>query len=349
MKVFLISPGLSAGGAEKNLIWLANKLSKKCEVFFIVLTDSLVAQDETLNNNVKFIVFKKNKSLKSIKNLVNLINDEKPDCLISTIVNGNFVTACAKLVARSKAAHILRMSTNINNLLNRSIKNKFYTLFSVFFADSIVVLSDDSLEKMEKSFINKIFFGNIYRKCSLIEVPYTIKKQEDKTLSSTTRVFTASRIIKEKNLDFLIEQILKVNKEYKINFEIFGDGPDKTRLSDKFKNEDCITFNGYIPFKDINFKNFDLFVFASLNEGSPNAVIESITNNTNSLIPVEIIKTLPLEIRNLVFTYNYGDFQSFLENFKEARQENNLHLSEITSNESNVIKEWEGLINEQVN
>ena len=349
MKVFLISPGLSAGGAEKNLIWLANKLSKKYEVFFVVLTDSPVAQDETVNNNVKFIIFKKNKSLKSIKNLANLISDEKPDCLISTIVNGNFVTACAKLIARSKANHILRMSTNINNLFNRSIKNKFYTLFSIFFADSIVVLSEDSLEKIEKSFINKIFFGNVYKKCNLIEVPYTIKKEQEKTLSPTTRVFTASRIIKEKNLDFLIEQILKVNKEYKINFEIFGDGPDRTRLSDKFKNEDCITFNGYIPFKDINFKNFDLFVFASLNEGSPNAVIESITNNTNSLIPIEIIKTLPLEIRNLVFTYNYGDFQSFLENFKEARQENNLHLNEITSNELNVIKEWEGLINEQVN
>ena len=80
MKVFLISPGLSAGGAEKNLIWLANKLSKKCEVFFIVLTDSLVAQDETVNDNVKLIIFKNNKSLKSIKNLANLINDEKPDC-----------------------------------------------------------------------------------------------------------------------------------------------------------------------------------------------------------------------------------------------------------------------------
>ena len=48
------------------------------------------------------------------------------------------------------------------------------------------------------------------------------------------------------------------------------------------RNEDCIIFNGHIPLKDINFKNFDLFVFASLNEGSPNAVIESITNNINS-------------------------------------------------------------------
>ena len=116
MKVFLISPGLSAGGAEKNLIWLANKLSKKCEVFFIVLTDSLVAQDETVNDNVKLIIFKNNKSLKSIKNLANLINDEKPDCLISTIVNGNFVTSCAKLIARSKSTHILRMSTNEKHL-----------------------------------------------------------------------------------------------------------------------------------------------------------------------------------------------------------------------------------------
>jgi len=35
--------------------------------------------------------------------------------------------------------------------------------------------------------------------------------------------------------------------------------------------------------------------------------------------------------------------------FKEAKENNNLLLSPITSNESNVIKEWEGLINEQIN
>ena len=349
MKVFLISPGLSAGGAEKNLIWLANKLSKKCQVFFIVLTDSLALQEETINKDVKFIIFKKNKSFNSIKSLAKLINDEEPDCLISTIVNGHFVTACAKLIARSKSRHILRMSTNIDNLLNRSIKNKFYTLFSIFFADSLVVLSVDSLEKIEKSLFNKMSFGNLYKKCILIEVPYTIKKQQDKTFSSNTRVFTVSRIIKEKNLDFLIEQILRVNKKYKINFEIFGDGPDKTRLFHKFKNEDCITFNGHVPFKDINLKNFDIFVFASLNEGSPNAVIESVTNNINSLIPIQIIKTLPVEIRDLVFTYNYGDFQSFLEKFIEARQNRHLPSKANTSNESTVIKKWESLINEQIN
>ena len=107
MKVFLISPGLSAGGAEKNLLTVNYQKMR----IFIVLTDSFVAQDETVNDTVKLIIFKNNKNAKNIKNLANLINDEKPDCLISTIVNGKLVTSCAKLIARSKSTHILRMST----------------------------------------------------------------------------------------------------------------------------------------------------------------------------------------------------------------------------------------------
>ena len=54
-------------------------------------------------------------------------------------------------------------------------------------------------------------------------------------------------------------------------------------------------------------------------------------------------------MRDLVFTYDYGDFHSFLKKFKEAKENNNLLLSPITSNELNVIKQWEGLINEQIN
>ena len=41
MKILLVIPSLTQGGAEKNFIWLANKLSKKFDVVFVTLTKRL--------------------------------------------------------------------------------------------------------------------------------------------------------------------------------------------------------------------------------------------------------------------------------------------------------------------
>ena len=51
MKLFIISPGLSAGGAEKNLIWLANKLSQNFKVHLIILTNNSVKQELILDED----------------------------------------------------------------------------------------------------------------------------------------------------------------------------------------------------------------------------------------------------------------------------------------------------------
>ena len=66
MKLFIISPGLSAGGAEKNLIWLANKLSQNFKVHLIILTNNSVKQELILDESVNLNILNSKKALEAL-------------------------------------------------------------------------------------------------------------------------------------------------------------------------------------------------------------------------------------------------------------------------------------------
>ena len=61
MKILLVIPSLTQGGAEKNFIWLANKLSKNFDVVFVTLTKKAKLQSENLENSISFYELDSNK------------------------------------------------------------------------------------------------------------------------------------------------------------------------------------------------------------------------------------------------------------------------------------------------
>ena len=74
MKILLVIPSLTQGGAEKNFIWLANKLSKNFDVVFVTLTKKL-SQSENLENKISFYELESNKSFESIFKLRKIIKE----------------------------------------------------------------------------------------------------------------------------------------------------------------------------------------------------------------------------------------------------------------------------------
>ena len=85
MNILFVIPSLTQGGAEKNMIWLANNLSDYHKISFVVLTKKENLQSENLKQNIVFYQLHKNKSLSSIPKLRKIINIEKPDIIISSI------------------------------------------------------------------------------------------------------------------------------------------------------------------------------------------------------------------------------------------------------------------------
>ena len=341
---------MSAGGAEKNIIWLANKLASNFfEVFLIVLTNIENKQDQTIRETVDLIVFNNKKSFHSLPELTKLIKKEKPEILISTVINGNFVTTIAKIMSRCKAKHFLRMSANISFLFKSSLKDRIYTVISILFSDKIIVLSDNNLELMKRSRLNKITFNKVIKKCVKIEIPFKTKQNKKLLDVSNIEVLTISRLVKEKNINFLIDQINMLKKTLNIKFSIFGSGKNEDYLKNKYANLANIKFMGHKPSSKIKYSEFNIIIFASISEGSPNSVIEALSNNVTCLIPNEVRYTLPTALQDSPYYFNYGDSDSFIKTFNKSIKEYESENFSNINNELLVINRWDKLINDEVN
>lgn len=82
-----------------------------------------------------------------------------------------------------------------------------------------------------------------------------------------------------KRFDFLIRVALHIKQSNK-NFHILliGDGPERSTLEALARElgvQDKVTFTGEVPFGSQWLKGLDIFCFLSLDEGSPNVVMEA--------------------------------------------------------------------------
>ena len=156
MNILFVIPSLTQGGAEKNMIWLANNLSDYHEISFITLTKKENLQSESLKSNIVFYQLAKNKSLNSILKLRKIINTQKPDIIISSIINANFASIISTfLLSKNRPLNILRLSNDLEFISKSSFKNKLMLFISICLGNKLVVLSDQNYE----SALNKFNFA----------------------------------------------------------------------------------------------------------------------------------------------------------------------------------------------
>ncbi len=99
-------------------------------------------------------------------------------------------------------------------------------------------------------------------------------------------ILITSRMIRRKNIDLTLDQIINQNihQEYKVI--IIGDGPELKRLKIKYKEFRNIIFKGLITSKNISYyyQKCEFFINLSSSEGMSNALIEAMVNGCKSIV-----------------------------------------------------------------
>ncbi|MCZ7403143.1 MAG: glycosyltransferase family 4 protein [Candidatus Methanoperedens sp.] len=96
------------------------------------------------------------------------------------------------------------------------------------------------------------------------------------------RIVCVSRLIKRKGIKYLIEAIGKL-KDKSIKLNLVGEGNQEEELKKLSKNlgiSNMIEFKGYIGHEKITeiYKNCDIFILPSMNEGMSNALLEAMAS-----------------------------------------------------------------------
>jgi len=311
-KILFVIPNLGSGGAERQLVNLANNISlnykgnpqelplitivcfnstSECNRFYLSqinpninivnLNDEIYFNDrvEALRKNFKYFFL--GKDLIYFHKLRLLIKKENPKIVHAWL---DLPSVFSGVAALSLGIPRIILSTRSMNptffLSNKFYLRIFYKILSNFHQIKILNNSNAGARSYEK------WIGLSHNSVKVIRNGFNIK--DFLKLYSVTGKYVNSdikivggvmRFSNEKNITLWLKVaklITQVNN--KVTFQIIGDGPQRSKIQKMIKKyhlSGVVTIHS--PTKDVYLKmiNFDVFLQTSLIEGLPNSLIEA--------------------------------------------------------------------------
>lgn len=279
MKILFVISCLSYGGAEKNLMLVANYLCQKHDVMLCDFNEHKIIQ--TVSNNIDFYQMnewactKKKydwvyKRIEQYKYLKSICLNKRPDVIVSflPIPNALSVVCGKKLkipVIISERADPYQSTSKLDVILHK-IYNK---------ADGAVFQTEGA----------KKFYGKkLQKKSIIIPNPVLIKnniEEHDYSVQNNEIAFVGRFEIRQKRQDLAIEALRIVKKIYpNVKLIFYGDGPDTDlikELVNKYNLQESVYFAGAINNVHTSINKSEIFLMTSDYEGIPNALIEAMS------------------------------------------------------------------------
>lgn len=298
--IILIVHSLSRGGAEKQVVKLANllikkkfkvkiiildfnfkhnfknsyidDLNKKISIEFIEKSKNFNKTDITSYTNYKNLDFLNYEDLYMVKSLTKLFERNKYSIIHSFLDDTNIIVGlAAMLVGKSSVILSLRSAAPWRFTFYKSYWKECYRIFA----------KQKNIKLVCNSKLNAIDYENWLKiKKNSIKVTYNIfdfkyHKHNKRKNDKNKIVFGAAcRLAPEKNLFFLLK-IFKLIAKKNFYLEIQGKGYLKNRLINYSKKIDNIRFLGETNKINNFFNKIDVFILTSHIEGTPNVILEA--------------------------------------------------------------------------
>ena len=277
-KILCVIDSLSSGGAQRQLVGLADLLNKKgYEVCFIWYHNDDFYKSFLENNGIRFInpvAFTKKDKFFAVYRTV---KTEKPDIVISYIDSPNMICCGLRLLGIIKYLIVSERNTNQNKTRYDDFK-----FFLYHFADQIVANSES-----QGLFIHQNYSGLTKRLSVITNFVDTtcFTPLSHKQISETKTIVCVGRINRQKNIILFMDAI-KLLKDKGLSFSIkwYGsNGLEDTYLQQCEKHCAEVGIGDVFEFrvatkniKDV-YQNADIFCLPSIFEGYPNVVCEAMS------------------------------------------------------------------------
>ena len=290
MKLIFYLPNFNIGGAEKNIINLANEAIKQNIDVKILVNKDIGLLKNNVNKKIKITSLNQNNKILCILKLVIFLRKQERSVLIS-ILECSAISIFAKLFTKNKIHFISRVCNTISAFLNskKNFLNYSYHFILNFlilkFSDKIIVQNN----YMKNDLINIYKFknlSNIHILNNCLDVDTIFNKSKEKynfkfDNSNKSKVFvTICTLRKQKNLFEMLEIFNLIIKSYKDCYlVIVGDGELNIHLKKiikKFNLTSNIFITGYEsnPYKILSKSNY--YISTSNFEGTSNSILESL-------------------------------------------------------------------------
>ncbi|KAA9242232.1 accessory Sec system glycosyltransferase GtfA [Aerococcus mictus] len=181
----------------------------------------------------------------------------------------------AKLGSVVHAEHYNQSLSNDQNILWNNHYEYPFTHYEDF--DFYITSTPSQTQRLMDQFD---YYYGVHPKIYTIPVGSVDQLMEPDNNMNSYAMMTASRLAGEKNIDWLIEAVVKVHEQIpQVTFDIYGEGGKRNALQDqigRFNAEDYIQLKGHQALENI-YPQYSLYLTASTSEGFGLTLVEALS------------------------------------------------------------------------
>jgi glycosyltransferase involved in cell wall biosynthesis len=307
-KIAIFTPSLRGGGAEKNMLKLANNLVEYGLPVDLVLAQVEGAYLSEVNPKIKVVDLKSSRILLSILPLIKYLKTNKPDFLISVQDHTNIATLWAKKMAQvsTKIIVTVRNTLSLGATNSPKLKSRLMPILIHYFypwADEIIAVSEGVADDLAQTTnlprnLIKVIYNPIVTP-QLLQLAQESIDHPWFAQGEPPVILGVGRLTKQKDFPSLIKAFALIAPKCEARLMILGEGKDRPQLEALVKSlnlTERVSLPGFVSNSYAYMKKATLFVLSSAWEGLPTVLIEAMAVGTP--VVATDCKSGPVEILN---------------------------------------------------
>jgi glycosyltransferase involved in cell wall biosynthesis len=280
LKVAIVLPHFSGGGAERVLLQVARGLDLKRFATTVVVLDGQGPYSKLIPSHVSVRDLSTPQLRAAFGSLRQTFREMRPDVVLSTLGYLNLGVLAASFGTLSSRCRLIVREANIPQATATALGSNLLTrlAYTILYRRADAVLCNAKIVKEEL-----VRFGVQKKRIHVVANPIdtdgirgSIKwpiRSQDKEI----RFVAMGRLVHQKGFDRLINWIAELNKP--AHLIILGEGPMRPELEEQIINAnlgDRVTLRGHVEVPWQHLAEADAFLLSSRWEGMPNAALEAL-------------------------------------------------------------------------
>ena len=288
-RLLMYCPALEGGGAERGMVTLANNFAcSGVQVLFVTARAAEEVYRAELSPAVEYRCLHTGSTLRTLLPLTRLLRRVRPDAVLSTLVESNFLAIAAARLAQTEARVVIREANTLSQALLRNprrIKRLTGRLIPYIYpkADAIVASSQGMQHDLTANF--RIPPHKIRRIPNPLPLAWTRQHAQAPVqhpwfaAGQPPVVLSVGRLERAKDFATLIRAFAKVRAQREARLLILGEGSMRTQL-ESLASELCLSACIELPGFDLNpfryMARAKVFAMSSIYEGFPNVLVQAL-------------------------------------------------------------------------
>lgn len=290
-KIGLLLPSLAGGGAERNMLILANRFVEFGHNVTLLVADASGPLRSLVPSGVEFVDLKAGRMFRSIIPLSAYIRRFQPNVLLSTLEHANLVAIIASYIARSETRVFLREANTLTQIFGRQTGIKPRLMRALVRnlyprAAGVIAVSEGVAADLRDLVGGPLSIRTIYN--PVVTDDFHSRRQGPLPHAWLARgappvIISVGRLTPQKNYPLLLRACAAAFRQVAGKLIILGDGEERGRLIHLAKSlglDSAVDFLGFVGNPLPFLSNARVFVLSSDWEGLPNALIEALACGT---------------------------------------------------------------------